>query len=311
MSFREKPFLLVKRSFKELLFLLSRPYHIIRNWWPIWFRILNKESRQLYLANPPKPDVLQERIVKDLKTKGIATTRVEELFPDKKVFPELQSITRKLLEEAEVRRGKTYLMSLFDVPPVLDLANPFVKLALDEKVLEIVSGYFDVCAKFDSFSLDLTMPVPLSSERIKSQRWHRDPEDKKICKMFLYLNDVADGNGPFNYVPESNYGNRWRNIFPQRPPEGVYPPAGALEKIIPADGIKICKGKAGTIIFADTSGFHRGGYATDGERLMFTAGYSTNASLWPTYYRYPEGFKNKLDKLSPSIRYALWPPKSE
>jgi len=111
----------------------------------------------------------------------------------------------------------------------------------------------------------------------QSQGWHRDPGDKKICKIFLYVNDVDETAGPFMYVRGSQYGGVYRRFFPQRLPRGYYPPEGAVEKIIPSTEIQTLTGKAGTIIFADTTGIHRGGYATKKERIMFTAAYSSGA----------------------------------
>ena len=51
--------------------------------------------------------------------------------------------------------------------------------------------------------------------------------------------------------------------------------------VIPPEAIKTFTGKAGTMIFCDTSGLHQGGYATGKERIMSTFGYYSHASLWP------------------------------
>ena len=74
--------------------------------------------------------------------------------------------------------------------------------------------------------------MPEGSEAVSSQRWHRDPEDRKLCKVFIYLNDVDENAGHFTYVKGSHYLGKWGKLFPQKPPKGFYPPSGAVENIV-------------------------------------------------------------------------------
>ena len=39
---------------------------------------------------------------------------------------------------------------------------------------------------------------------------------------------------------------------------------------VPKNDIRVCTGRAGTVVFCDTTTLHRGGYATKSERTMFT-----------------------------------------
>ncbi|MDP3764348.1 MAG: phytanoyl-CoA dioxygenase family protein [bacterium] len=299
--------LLVLGRFKKLLvFLVTRPYYAIRTSWPVWYFILNRESVRLYrkynatvvLSN------VQKKIIQDLKDKGLAIVHINELFPEEILF-QLEKYFKQLLPTAQSRRGKPFLKELWEMFPLINLDNPFVALALDSRILEIVNSYLGLFSKFRIFTLNVTVPVGVGIEAIKSQRWHRDPEDKKMCKVFLYLNDVDEQAGPFTYVIGSQHGGPWRNIFPQRPPKGFYPPAGSVERKIPKENVKTITGKAGTLVFCDTSGLHKGGLATTKERVMFTACYSSQASLWPVMYRYPENFDRQLVTQHELARYAL------
>ncbi len=96
-----------------------------------------------------------------------------------------------------------------------------------------------------------------------SQRWHRDFNDQHLLKAFLYLVDVDEGTGPFEYIPGSAPGGQYAHEWPWRPLGETYPPEGALEERIPADAIKTFTGPKGTLLFCNTSGFHRGGFATE------------------------------------------------
>ena len=141
---------------------------------------------------------------------------------------------------------------------------------------------------------------------IDSQRWHRDPEDKIVVKMFLYLNDVDEKTGPFMYVRGSHHLGKYKNLFPTAPPAGSYPPLGSVEEKISKGDINIKTGRAGTIIFCETSGLHKGGYATEKERLMFTAIYASKVATSPKVYKFPENFDPLGLNLSRLASYAIF-----
>jgi hypothetical protein len=279
-------------------------FYFIRWQRPVWF-FINREGRRLYVKNLPELNNIQRRIVEDLKRDGIAFTNINELFSGQIILPKLQEFSSELRRQARLSGKKKFLLDLWETSQEIDLSQPFVKLSLEEKVLEIVSAYLEMYPKFYYYALNVALPVGKGEEAVQSQRWHRDPEDKKMCKMFLYLNDVDEETGPFIYVRGSQDGGKWRNLYPQKPPHGVYPPEGEIEKIIPAEEIKISTAPAGTIIFCDTSGLHKGGYATAKERTMFTAGYISKASRWKHQYKTPENFEEKLAGKSEIVKYAL------
>ncbi len=162
---------------------------------------------------------------------------------------------------------------------MFDMKNPFVELTLSPTILDVANSYMNMYTKLKYYDLALTIPVPAGSQAVQSQRWHRDPEEKKIVKVFIYLNDVDSTAGPFFHVNGSNYEGKYGRLFPQKPPEGFYPPEGAVEKAIAKEDIREMTGRAGTLMFCDTSGIHRGGYATAKERLMYTAFFASPSSI--------------------------------
>ena len=84
------------------------------------------------------------------------------------------------------------------------------------------------------------------SGRIASQRWHRDFNDKHLLKAFLYLVDVDEGTGPFQYVPGSAPGGRYEDAWPWRPLGENYPPENELEQRLPAEAFKTFTGPKGS-----------------------------------------------------------------
>ena len=127
--------------------------------------------------------------------------------------------------------------------------------------------------------------------------------------MFIYINDVDENSGPFMYIPESKYGLKWGGVFKQKPPKGYYPPDGEVEKMVPSEFIEEMTGRAGTIIFCDTSGLHKGGFALQRERIMFTAGYRSTASAWRTDFKHPKNLEEEINKagLGEKARFAVTP----
>ena len=279
-------------------------YFKIHYSWPIWFYIINRKPRKLFKNNRPKPDAVQSRLVYDLNEKGIAVSSLQELFPDRPhLLSELQQyVSEKAKERKDVPHLKPFLKYLWDEIPVVSLSDPFHRLIIDERIINVVNSYIGMFTNFYHTMLNITIPAGADSKAVFSQRWHRDLEDKKLCKIFLYLNDVDEEAGPFTYIAYSKYGTKWGNMFPQHPPKGSYPPRGELEKTIPAEDIVKMTGHAGTLIFCDTSGLHRGGYAFSKERIMLTAGYRTRASATENQI-----IKDRivLNNGSPGVRYAV------
>lgn len=284
---------------------ILKPYFKLRTKKAVWL-YLNRKAKALFSANPPTPNETQKNIVNILIQNGIAETHLDELFPKENKLEKLQKYAAYLREQTQTpQTSKTFLTYLLDPKPALDFENEIVKLALDERVLAIVNSYFEMFGKFYYFTLNITHPVPAGTEAEQSQRWHRDPEDIKMLKMFVYLNDVDEETGPFIYIPKSNLGNKWNKIFPQRPPIGYYPPDGELEKVIPQNEIKKCVGCAGSVIFGDTAGLHKGGFATKKERIMLTIGYAPSSSPLAEQYIYPGDIKKKLAALTTAQKYAI------
>jgi hypothetical protein len=123
-------------------------------------------------------------------------------------------------------------------------------------------------------ALDLWYNVATDGPDVFSQRWHRDPEDRALIKTFLYIRDVDETNGPFCYIP----GTHNVGPFGQKIGRLNYPKDGVIERKFPLEKRRICIGKAGTLIFCNTTGFHKGGHPTAGARFLLNSVYTTNSS---------------------------------
>jgi hypothetical protein len=73
---------------------------------------------------------------------------------------------------------------------------------------------------------------------------------------------------------------------------------------VPSEAVQTFTGPAGTLLFCNTAGFHRGGFSTTKPRVLATATYSSPASLAALTVR-SYTYAGGLDELDPPSRYAL------
>lgn len=273
------------------------------------FALANRAARALFRAYPSTLSPLGTSLIATLKRDGIATTSVGALC-GAGALAELQKHAAVLEARAEVNRKKSFLLSLFDEEPLLEPERePFAARALSPEVVDIANAYLGLFSRFYFFSLNITTPVGVGASAVASQRWHRDPEDRALLKMFIYLNEVDQESGPFTYIKGSQRGGKYGALFPQRPPRSSYPDEQALMKVVRAEDVMECTGAAGTVVFADTAGLHRGGFAKSKKRVMFTAGFYPGSSVWPELVRRPPGFEHTswFENAPRAVRFAVAP----
>ena len=287
---------------------LRKPYKKIRGSETL-VSFLNQRNIRNFKAHPFELSALELRIVEDLREDGISITTLDSLLPEKTYQPHIESYALQLKMRSVPGRKKTFLQYLWgENIEVLDLENPFNALAIEPGVLGIVNAYMGLRSHFFFSSGNVTVPLSHDAQALGSQRWHRDPGsgDPRIVKIFLYINDVPTEAGPFEYVKQSHNEGRFGNIFPFVQPDGVYPSLGAVEEHAALkDRIVSGVGKAGTLIFCDTTGLHRGGYSRGKERIMATGAYTSPGSLQGFRYTLsPRALENALD-LPLVSRYGL------
>lgn len=243
-----------------------------------------------------------ENVVTNLNRDGIAITSIDELLTDKNPFAELESAVETLLEnrkdelqEIKLKASdetaigeKTFNVELLGSEVEFDVESIFARFALQETFLNIANAYFGMLVKLRYYNVWQTFATVGAAR--ESQLWHFDREDNYILKLFLYLKDVDEGTGPFTYAPKTHRkGELWRKQ-----------PEFSLEKnvmrstdeqmsaVVPKENWVKGVGKKGTIIFADTRGFHKGGEARTDDRLMFTAMFTSPASDSKRLLHFPE-----------------------
>jgi len=278
--------------------------------------LANRSARRRYTHEPPVLDELQQGVLDQLRPEGYATIPFSELAPE--LWSELEQEAARFVAETETelarekegsesalrrREGKEFLVRKYAYDVELSLDDPWLRLGLNTRMLDIANAYLGMWAKLEYVDVWYTPPLE-DPERRSSQRWHRDFNDRHLLKAFLYLVDVDEETGPFEYVPRTAPGNELEHLWPWRPLGENYPPEQELAEKI-ADRTVSFTAPKGTIIFCNTCGFHRGGFATGKARALATVTYSSPASLASLTERNFSIQSDGSNGLRPAQRYSV------
>jgi hypothetical protein len=122
----------------------------------------------------------------------------------------------------------------------------FYTWGTEKRLLNIIENYIGLPIKFHGVHLRKDFS---SNHQFGTMLWHSDAEDRRIIKIFIYLNDVEEKTGPFEYMGIDDE---------------------AVKKVIPKSAWKSCPGAAGTVIFADTKNtLHHGTVRTETRSTLF------------------------------------------
>jgi Phytanoyl-CoA dioxygenase (PhyH) len=294
-------------------------------------RLLNRDYIQAYRTiSIPELTSTGKRVVGDLTSHGIAFAKLDEfLGPDclgmlVAAFDTYHQAFKA--QEGGKKKGKAVYITTIHKSHTF-VADDFVSdfLAFPE-FSAIAAHYMGMVPRFVGNSFWHTYPAPVE-ERMYSQQWHRDYNDRRLVKVFLYLNDVGELNGPFEYLSGSHGLGPLANKYNRTGDDGyrAYPNNEEVERFllsystVKLDGVEecrrhnggapanipvriLCTGPAGTLIFADTFGLHRGGYVQSGHRNMIMTTFSTNANVHRPHFELTPEFASRL---SPFMRMVF------
>jgi hypothetical protein len=132
----------------------------------------------------------------------------------------------------------------FHTIDLVEQAPELYQFGLQQRLLRIIESY--LAAPIYYLSADLRRDLANDRE-VGSRTWHRDREDRRMVKIIIYLNDVSDDGGAFEYIPERQSLSWWR-LGRQ-----AILSSEALAQQIPRDRWQRCPGAAGTVILVDVA----------------------------------------------------------
>ncbi|PHJ60483.1 phytanoyl-CoA dioxygenase (PhyH) [Nostoc linckia z18] len=208
------------------------------------------------------------QILKALKKDGVYVTTLADLGLNssseflKAAYEQLSQMADPNNAHLEEKLPQIYTVT--GIPEIFNWGN-------DTRLLNIIENYIGLPIAFHGVHLRKDFP---SKHQFGTLLWHSDAEDRRIIKIFIYLNDVEQKTGPFEYIPRSltpifswKYIQLYYKLFKSNymgiDDEDVKP-------IIPKSAWKSCTGAAGTVIIVDTkNALHHGTVRTEERSTLF------------------------------------------
>lgn len=139
-----------------------------------------------------------------------------------------------------------------------------LRIANDPRVIGPVGDYLGAKPTISYMAAWWSMPRRGAAEH--AELYHRDVDDLRFVKLFVYLTDVDEGSGPHNFVRGSPSQAKLTEIrrYSNDEVSGAFD-AGDLLRLT---------GPAGTAFLENTYGLHRGEPPAERPRLLFQVLYS-------------------------------------
>jgi hypothetical protein len=204
-------------------------------------------------------------IIQALDEEGVYVTTLEALGMESNTeLLEAASRVVPTLAEIPGKSGIDIHASTSDLVAQPDL----YRWGLQERLLDIADCYLGLPAVFNDVHCRRDFVNGIIAG---SRRWHVDSYDHRILRVFVYLSEVSETTGGFQYVSRKT--KRW--LIPILEQFGTVP-AWVIDRLFSPDQIKTCTGGKGTVVFAATGAIlHRGKLPTTGERLTLVFNYNT------------------------------------
>lgn len=214
-------------------------------------------------------NAITDEAIASLQTEGVYMTTVERLLGvAAPAYRETMDVAMALIEREGVTwnsRGASTDLAHGDLLARLPALFLF---GLHTTVLSIVEQYlrFPVAYHGAVFRHSL-----VDGNQVGPRLWHRDAEDRHVLRTLVYLNDVAEDGGPFEYVPRSFPGIGSKKVLSVglRSDE-------EMAAIVPREHWKRCFGPAGTVVMADSAQvFHHESLQRRADRSVVMMGHAS------------------------------------
>ena len=233
------------------------------------------------LAATLVPTLLERGMSEQLNREGYAI--VTEAM-DQLALQSLDIATNELYERAKSRAVKqesshkdfwTRLLDEEKQNDKLSTDNPFVAFALQPAVLSILSKAYGELPHLDYVLLTLSRDTGKALSF--SQLWHRDHDDTRVIKLFVYLTDVASlEDGPLTFIPGPTSDIFGFSLHSQTPDAVVG------SRVSPDDVISLIRPKLSVFLVETSRCLHMGSRLALGhERLLYTATFISVPRLFP------------------------------
>jgi hypothetical protein len=153
--------------------------------------------------------------------------------------------------------------------------NLTLKLLFDPFILGTANEYLGVSPVLSQANAWFSFRSDKSSNSLSAQQWHWDCDRIRWLKVFLYIGDVNLEDGPHEFVRGTH------RVLPPTSMSSRLEDQAVRSKFLSSDIISF-NAPAGTVIFEDTRGLHRGRPVIRGHRLVLQLEFSMDLFGAPT-----------------------------
>jgi hypothetical protein len=238
---------------------------LTENAW-VWRHVLNRRATREFRQYEPRLGDEARRMLQSLNAKGYAISHVSRFRGMTDQLDSLRAAATRAETssswQAERRRspeayatGYAITSNVLGSYPKLDPTSALASFSTQRELLDIINSYFGMFSQLRKYAVFRTRAV---KDGVNA-KWHRDGAlDLPIVRVFVYFSAVTDSNGAFLYAPETHGKS---SLGSRRP----IPDTVLDERAV------TCAGPAGTLILADTRGYHRAGTFSSGERWVYNS----------------------------------------
>lgn len=194
-------------------------------------------------------------ISKDQISDILAWTRTEKAFDPRR--KQLGSFIAPDEAPDEAHLAHYTYEQLMNCPHLLKIAN-------DPNILAMMGE--SLGCKPTISSINIWWSLAGRAKALDAELFHRDVDDLRFYKLFIYLTDVDEGAGPHVFVKGSQNEDKLLPIRRYQDEE--------VERAFGKDRIMTITGQAGSAFLENTFGFHKGTLCKDKNRLLFQVQYS-------------------------------------
>ena len=233
-------------------------------------------------------DLSFDKKYKELKKNGytLLENKLNSQLCDKIV--DLTKNCNYIIHESNTNNKLKWIKNQDDV--LLNDTNSIISdIAFDPYFIKIAQLYLKTNPIFLQSNLWITEFNDQGKKESNTQKFHQDYDDFSFVKIFIYLTDVTEDNGPHRYIKSS--------LNDLKVPENYKPSTRLTDKFISEnykDQVIEFLGEKGTILIEDTHGFHSGSEVKKGKRIILQLQYGVSNYCFINH-NYPKSNLQKND----------------
>ncbi|WP_353929557.1 2OG-Fe(II) oxygenase [Okeanomitos corallinicola TIOX110] len=210
-----------------------------------------QKSLKKHLLSLPTLPPYHSNLLRIINKEGVAITTLDKLgiTSSSDIFTSAQSLMFKISQNTSYDPNQFVIHA---TPQQIIEYQEIFLWGLDQDLLNLIENFLGLPVAYQGiyFRRDIANQL-----EIGSRLWHIDQEDRKVLKIIIYLNDVNEDNGPFQYIPKYLTSEIEQSLQYRT----GYVRDNVMQGVTSSEVYKSCTGIAKTVIIADTSSiFHRG-----------------------------------------------------